>query len=162
VRFENNSFVESINQKSFVVNLQGINSELKIRTENLNATIKIFDPVSGNLISQSTGNEISIKNSLNKIRIEIEKLPVDYVLYQNYPNPFNPTTSIIYQLKDEGFVLLKVFNSLGQEIATLVNEKQNAGKYEVKFDASSLPSGIYFYSIRVNDFVQTKKMTLLK
>jgi len=162
VRFENNSFVESINQKSFVVNLQGINSELKIRTENLNATIKIFDPVSGNLISQSTGNEISIKNSLNKIRIEIEKLPVDYVLYQNYPNPFNPTTSIIYQLKDEGFVQLKVFNSLGQEIATLVNEKQNAGKYEVKFDASRLPSGIYFYSIRVNDFVQTKKMTLLK
>jgi len=162
VRFENNSFVESINQKSFVVNLQGINSELKIRTENLNATIKIFDPVSGNLISQSTGNEISIKNNLNKIRIEIEKLPVDYVLYQNYPNPFNPTTSIIYQLKDEGFVQLKVFNSLGQEIATLVNEKQNAGKYEIKFDASRLPSGIYFYSIRVNDFVQTKKMTLLK
>jgi hypothetical protein len=65
-------------------------------------------------------------------------------------------------LKDEGFVQLKVFNSLGQEIATLVNEKQNAGKYEVKFDASRLPSGIYFYSIRVNDFVQTKKMTLLK
>ena len=162
VRFENNSFVESINQKSFVVNLQGINSELKIRTENLNATIKIFDPVSGHLISQSTGNEISIKNNMNKIRIEIEKLPVDYVLYQNYPNPFNPTTSIIYQLKDEGFVQLKVFNSLGQEIATLVNEKQNAGKYEVKFDASRLPSGIYFYSIRVNDFVQTKKMTLLK
>jgi hypothetical protein len=162
VRFENNSFVESINQKSFVVNLQGINSELKIRTENLNATIKIFDPVSGHLISQSTGNEISIKNSLNKIRIEIENLPVDYVLYQNYPNPFNPTTSIMYQLKDEGFVQLKVFNSLGQEIATLVNEKQNAGKYEVKFDASRLPSGIYFYSIRVNDFVQTKKMTLLK
>jgi len=162
VRFENNSFVESINQKSFVVNLQGINSELKIRTENLNATIKIFDPVSGNLISQSTGNEISIKNSLNKIRIEIENLPVDYVLHQNYPNPFNPTTSIMYQLKDEGFVQLKVFNSLGQEIATLVNEKQNAGKYEIKFDASRLPNGIYFYSIRVNDFVQTKKMTLLK
>lgn len=162
VRFDNNSFVESISRKSFVINLQGINSVLKIKTENLNSTIKIYNPVSGELISQLTGNEISIKSSLSKIRIELEDLPLAYELYQNYPNPFNPITSITYQLKEEGLVQLKVYNSLGQEVATLVNEKQNAGSYVVKFDASKLPSGIYIYSIRVNDFVHTRKMTLLK
>jgi hypothetical protein len=88
--------------------------------------------------------------------------PATFELSQNYPNPFNPLTTISYQIKEQGLVQLKVYNLLGQEIATLVNEVQPAGIYESLFDASNLPSGVYIYSLRVNDFVQNNKMTLLK
>ncbi|NWF49917.1 MAG: T9SS type A sorting domain-containing protein [Ignavibacteriaceae bacterium] len=83
-------------------------------------------------------------------------------LFQNYPNPFNPLTTISYQIKEQGFVQLKVYNLLGQEIVTLVNEEMPSGIYETLLDASNLPSGVYIYSLRVNDFVQNNKMTLLK
>lgn len=86
----------------------------------------------------------------------------EYSLAQNYPNPFNPTTSINFQIKEQGFVSLKIFDMLGREIADLVNETKDAGKYTIEFNANNLPSGIYIYSIRVNEFVQTEKMTLLK
>jgi hypothetical protein len=86
----------------------------------------------------------------------------NYELSQNYPNPFNPMTSINYQIKEKGFVSLKVFDILGREVADLVNETKDEGLYSVVFDASKLPSGVYIYSLRVNDFVQNNKMTLLK
>src|SRR5690554_2193532 len=86
----------------------------------------------------------------------------EYRLQQNYPNPFNPVTNILYQLPTSGLVQLKVYNLLGSEVAVLVNEVKSEGSYEVSFDASSLPSGVYIYSLRVNDFVQNSKMTLLK
>ncbi len=85
-----------------------------------------------------------------------------YELSSNYPNPFNPTTNINYQVKDKGFVFLKVYDMLGREVASLVNETQDAGKYSVIFNAANLPSGVYIYSLRVNDFVQNNKMTLVK
>lgn len=85
-----------------------------------------------------------------------------YKLHQNYPNPFNPVTTISYQIKEQGLVQLKVYNLLGQEIVSLVNEVKSPGIYESLFDASNLPSGVYIYSLRVNDFVQNNKMTLLK
>ena len=90
------------------------------------------------------------------------ELPDKYELEQNYPNPFNPTTSINYQVKEKGFVSLKVYDMLGREVANLVNETQDEGKYSVIFNAASLPSGVYIYSLRVNDFVQNNKMTLMK
>jgi len=96
----------------------------------------------------------------------------DYYLGQNYPNPFNPTTTINYQIPELSFVTLKVYDVLGSEIATLVNEEKPAGRYEVEFsaiggsasggDAWNLPSGIYFYRIQVGNYVSTKKMILLK
>lgn len=86
----------------------------------------------------------------------------EYGLSQNYPNPFNPVTTISYRIKEQGLVHLKVYNSLGQEIVTLVNEVQSPGNYESLFDASNLPSGVYIYSLRVNGFVQNNKMTFLK
>lgn len=85
-----------------------------------------------------------------------------YILFQNYPNPFNPVTNIIYQIPKSGLVQLKVYDLLGSEVAVLVNEVKSKGSYEVIFDASSLPSGVYIYSLRVNNFVQNNKMTLLK
>jgi len=91
-----------------------------------------------------------------------EKLPSSYALDQNYPNPFNPTTKISYQLPQSGYVNLKVFNTLGKEVASLVNEEKSAGNYEVDFNAQGLSSGIYFYTIQSGSFQETKKMILLK
>lgn len=87
---------------------------------------------------------------------------LDYNLLQNYPNPFNPVTTIRYVLKESGLVSLKVFDNLGNEVASLVNEVKPEGIFEVEFDASKLPSGVYICSIRVNDFVQNQKMIFLK
>jgi len=86
----------------------------------------------------------------------------DYMLFENYPNPFNPSTVIRYQLPVSSDVTLKIFDILGNEIATLVNEEKKAGNYSLEFDASSLSSGIYFYQIRAGEFIQTKKMILLR
>jgi hypothetical protein len=88
--------------------------------------------------------------------------PVDYLLKQNYPNPFNPTTILQYAIGSRQFVTLKVYDLLGREIATLVNEEKLAGTYRFKFDGTGLPSGVYFYQFRAGNFVETKKMVLMK
>jgi len=88
--------------------------------------------------------------------------PVEFALEQNYPNPFNPNTTISYSVAKAGFVNISVYNLLGEKVATLVNTTQEAGRYDVTFDASNIPSGIYFYSIEAGDFKSVKKMTLLK
>ncbi len=85
-----------------------------------------------------------------------------YHLSQNYPNPFNPSTLISYQLPASTLVVLKVFDVIGREIETLVNEHQNAGNHSVKFDASNLPSGVYFYRIETGKYRDTRKLLLLK
>jgi len=91
-------------------------------------------------------------------------VPVKYNLAQNFPNPFNPTTTINYQLAQGEFVSLKVFNAIGTEVATLVNEYKDAGEYRAEFgkDLKNISSGIYFYTIRAGSFIQTRKMLLLK
>jgi hypothetical protein len=89
-------------------------------------------------------------------------LPNDYVLEQNYPNPFNPTTTIRFSLREPGMVTLKVYDLLGQEVVTLLNEEKTAGSFEVSFDASQLTSGIYIYTLSANDFSATRKMMLVK
>ncbi len=91
-----------------------------------------------------------------------QKIPLKYELSQNYPNPFNPVTRISYSIAENSKVKLSVFDILGKEVKILVNEKQSAGNYEVIFNASDLPSGVYFYQLRTNNFAQTKKLFLLK
>jgi len=91
-----------------------------------------------------------------------ESIPRKFSLYQNYPNPFNPVTTIQYDLPHREYVILKVYNTLGQEIATLANEPQAAGYYRVNWDASQLGSGIYFYTIHIGDFKATKKCLFVK
>ena len=90
--------------------------------------------------------------------------PDKFSLSQNYPNPFNPSTRVNYELKSSGFVSLKVFDLLGKEVASLVNEKQSAGSYAVDFNSSEfyLPSGIYFYTLNAGEFKETRKMVLVK
>lgn len=93
---------------------------------------------------------------------EINSLPTDFVLDQNYPNPFNPSTTINFSVNKASNVKLTVYNMLGQKVATLVNNFMNAGSYEVKFNASRLASGVYFYSLEAGSFKANKKMMLLK
>ncbi len=101
------------------------------------------------------------------VGVSDEEIPSKFVLKQNYPNPFNPTTTIEYSIPNVGSknlspVQLKIYDVLGREITTLVNQRKSPGNYSVKFDASNLPSGTYFYTLRVGNFVSTKKMILMK
>ncbi len=106
--------------------------------------------------------EFSFTGTVNVADDKNKIIPESVTLEQNYPNPFNPATIIVYSLPQTAFVTLKVYNVLGREVATLVDENKSAGSYEVKFDASELPSGFYFYQLRAGEYIQTKKMVLLK
>ena len=88
--------------------------------------------------------------------------PIDFVLQQNYPNPFNPSTKISWQSPVSSWQTLKVYDVLGKEVATLVNEYKPRGRYEVEFDASHLSSGVYYYQLRAGEYVEIKKMILMK
>jgi hypothetical protein len=94
--------------------------------------------------------------------VEVDDIINNYSLNQNYPNPFNPTTTINYQIPELSFVTLKIYDVLGSEIIILVNEEKPVGIYEVEFNATALPSGIYFYRLQAGSFVETKKMILMK
>jgi hypothetical protein len=99
---------------------------------------------------------------LDDVNSKINNVPITYSLNQNYPNPFNPSTTIRYSIKEPGKVMLKVYNVLGQEVTTLVNEIKNAGNYEFNFDARNLASGMYIYQLQAGSFVDVKKMVLIK
>ena len=83
-------------------------------------------------------------------------------LEQNYPNPFNSVTTIAWQMAKGSLATLKVFDLLGREFKTLVDEQRPSGKYETRFDAEALPKGVYFYQLKAGEFSQTRKMVLLK
>jgi hypothetical protein len=91
-----------------------------------------------------------------------DNLPLDYALFQNYPNPFNATTRINYQLPVDAHVKLEVYNLLSQKVATLVDGEQEAGYKSVRWDASTVASGLYFYKLTVGDFTEARAMMLLK
>jgi len=91
-----------------------------------------------------------------------ELSPNEFILEQNYPNPFNPSTSIKFSIPESGFTTLKVYNILGNEVTTLISEELTRGVFTVTFDASELPSGVYFYTLKSNNYYETKKMLLLK
>jgi len=114
-------------------------------------------------------DEVRISNiaryQINLVGVEADDkyiVPLIPFLEQNYPNPFNPSTKIKYQLIETGFTTLKVFDVLGNTVATLVNGEKPIGKYEVEFNSKGLTSGIYFYQLKAEDFIQTKKMILVK
>ena len=145
-------------------------------------TVPIFDKgvIQSTITGDTTGNdyvylieEAQYSNICYFFRLQLNiitdvedeitgNFPENFNLAQNYPNPFNPTTTINYSIPNSSFVKLVVYNSIGQEIATLVNETIAAGNHNVEFDASNLPSGIYFYKLQAGAFVETKKMILLK
>ena len=127
-----------------------------------------------NMINNSAFEKIELKlNALNQLFAKIIKKensiftdlkikPEGFSLSQNYPNPFNPITKISYELRVTSYVSLKVYDMLGKGVAVLVNQKQNGGRYEVEFDGSNLPSGVYYYKIKAGNFEQVKQMMLVK
>ncbi len=108
------------------------------------------------------GVDAYLVTGINDKELVNSETPSDFYLSQNYPNPFNPTTVISYGVSQSGFVTIKVFNVLGQEVATLVNKNMNTGNYQIDFNAGNLPSGIYIYSIQSGKYVSSKKMLLIK
>ncbi len=136
-----------------------------------------FKPISST--SLSAGQQVTIWSSLSSsqptalqiqtsaavvtdVKNNTSTLPKEYKLSQNYPNPFNPSTNIRYTLPQQGLVTLRVYDILGREVATLVNEVKPAGTYVVRFDAGQLASGVYLYRIESGNFISTKKLVLLK
>lgn len=107
-------------------------------------------------------DEVSVTTASITSAMQHTDVPDSHELSQNYPNPFNPVTTIRYQLPRSSDVALEVFNMLGQQVVTLVSEHQQAGRYEVVFDAAKLPSGVYLYRLRAGDFHQTRRMLLVK
>jgi len=105
----------------------------------------------------------AIIDSITNVEDHSENIGLsNYQLSQNYPNPFNPSTKIKYSVLHTSNVVIKVFDILGNETETLVNEEKSAGNYNIEFNASNLPSGVYFYRLQAGDFIQTKKMILMK
>ncbi|MBK8552320.1 MAG: T9SS type A sorting domain-containing protein [Ignavibacteria bacterium] len=150
--YGNNWTVKTIRQSGTVANSQYLDS-LNVFLTGAELNQSSFDPI----VLHSTNGGFT---SINPTTLSN---PEEYTLYQNYPNPFNPVTVIRYDVKGQtSNVKLMVYNSLGKELATLVNEKQNAGSYEVKFDGSGLSSGVYFYRLEAGDFSEVKKMVLVK
>ena len=96
------------------------------------------------------------------VNVDVTSLPIQFELAQNYPNPFNPSTTIKFSIPQSSNVTLKIFNTLGQEVSTLINQNMESGVHTINFDASQLNSGIYFYRLDADQFSQVRKMTLIK
>ena len=154
-----------------------------IYTQNINTTKGTHAFINKEILSAGAGDNITggsvfenievTQNAINSILKNVIRKnknlftglsirPVGFSLSQNYPNPFNPITKISYELRVTSYVSLKVYDMLGKGVAVLVNQKQNGGRYEVEFDGSNLPSGVYYYKIKAGNFEQVKKMMLVK
>ena len=171
----------NINNNALLANLDGLNSLTSVGSDlqisgnsQLTGFCGLFPLLSGDGLS---GTYSVSGNSINPTKQDIidggacATLPVKdvlfstpekFVLEQNYPNPFNPGTTIKYSIAKDSFVTIKIYNTLGEEVATPVNEQKSAGNYEMNFNAPNLPSGIYIYKMRTNNFTSSKKMLLLK
>jgi hypothetical protein len=128
--------------------------QLKINGEILNATVNYTEIKYSDIVTSLEEEELTI-------------VPNEFVLYQNYPNPFNPSTTIQYELPAYTNVQLKIYDILGNELRTLVNESQQPGKKIYQWDGKDdsgrvVSSGVYFYQLRTKEFLQTKKLMLLK
>lgn len=114
------------------------------------------------LVTNQTKTLIAIKDT-GTVSVEENKIVInDYSLSQNYPNPFNPTTIINFTVKEIGLVQLHVYDVLGKQVVTLINEIKSQGRYSVSFNGNNLPSGVYLYSLRINDYTENRKMILLR
>jgi hypothetical protein len=173
IRFSSNRFVETPEGRKEII-MQAV--EFPVRIKLTNPSLRLTDENGNSLYNYvNSDGEIVIDNSsLKKIFITGEIVPSEVSLEQNYPNPFNPSTKIRYAISSREFVQLKVFDLLGNEVATLVNEEKPAGRYEVEFTVGNgnisnssflnkqITSGIYFYKLTAGEFSSVKKMILIK
>ena len=128
-------------------------------------TLVLAIGINDNYIFASSSEKGVWRRPLSEMITDVEgtaELPKDFTLYQNYPNPFNPITTISFQIPSTNYITLKIFDVLGREVSTLVNEEKHAGTYEVTWSAENLPSSVYFYQLKVGIYIETKKMILLR
>lgn len=169
VRFSSNRILEFVqNELEKFINLQGVKYPVKIEwdikdrnqyiLENSENTQVVMTEKGSYALTNSSDSKLSIKMSTNDPKL----IPYEYSLHQNYPNPFNSITKISFSIPKDEFVTLKIYNVLGIEIATLVNGYKLAGKYELSWDATDVPSGIYLAKLSSGNFKSIKKMLLIR
>ncbi|MDP2365756.1 MAG: T9SS type A sorting domain-containing protein [Ignavibacteria bacterium] len=171
VRFGSGRYAEKLSTSDQTIELNSLEYPVKVRVDN--ADIRLQDQAGNGLNERmKSGEEVTISNSsINKLMVSGDIVPKVYSLEQNFPNPFNPSTKIRYTIPSNvkhqtSNVVLKVYDILGNELVTLVNDYRPAGAYEIEFNTSSIShqpsSGIYFYRLQSGDYAETKKMILLK
>ncbi len=135
-----------------------------ININNNDSVIVAFAIVKGNDLNTLKTNAVTAKNKYAVIGVKpiSNSVPLVYSLYQNYPNPFNPSTTIKFDIPKQDFVTIGIYDILGRYVGAVLNEKLGAGSYEIRYDAGSLSSGVYFYTIRAGNFSDVKKMVLIK
>jgi hypothetical protein len=147
-----------------IANKEVIMNELKRHQKN--TARFIFDVDKSAPVDSNSSISFSIEDNNGKSYVRninfVVSAPVDFELFQNYPNPFNPSTSIKYSIPKSVLVTLKIYDVLGKEITTLVNEKEEAGLHKIEFNPTNLSSGVYFYTLKTEGFLQTKKMILIR
>ena len=164
IRFASGRIAENINDGVQSIMMSGIDYPIRVRVENMSITLQ--DDLDQKIHAKlESGDEIIITNeSINKLLVQFSNSVTlnEFSLSQNYPNPFNPSTKIKFAIPQESNVELNIYNVLGELVVTLVNKHLNSGYHEYEFNASNLSSGIYIYRIKAGNFVETKKMLLLK
>ncbi|TAK55358.1 MAG: T9SS type A sorting domain-containing protein [Bacteroidetes bacterium] len=169
VRFASNKFVELNNKqavKNVPINISSAQYPLQVQWNILDGTNPEL-VVDGKARKLANGGSTMITNSASSVGLRLTlndnaKLPKQFSLNQNYPNPFNPTTTFGFQIANQGFVTLKIYDLLGKEVASLVNENMNPGSYSKVWDAGGIPSGMYYYRLQASGFSESKKLLIVK
>ena len=153
--FTNPTTISDLDSNSIAIKNLSLNNKYywRVRSKTDNGATSAYSSV-GNFIVSSTTN---VGQTLNR-----KTVPASFELEQNYPNPFNPSTTIDYSIPKSGLVTIKIYDVLGKEVKTLVNNIKSAGNYSVEFNATKFASGIYYYRMQTNDFIETKKLILIK
>jgi hypothetical protein len=161
VRWTTDRLVEVLSEGGKDILLSGMSYPVEVRISGLNLQLKDNSGEIEKVLRD--GEKLTISNPVvDKLSASIVEIPKSYELYQNYPNPFNPETVIGYQLPVNGKVQLKIYDVLGREVETLVNEIKEAGKYTAKWNASKYTSGVYVYRISAGSYSAVKKLMLMK
>lgn len=161
VRFEKDRFIASINEENTIF-IQGASYPVKIKSSKYNL---ILEDASGTVAKNLSANEEFVidDSQINLLKVKVvHSMSENITLYQNYPNPFNPNTKIMFELPEKSYVKIVVYNTLGEEVSVLVNGELSAGKHSINFNASGLAEGVYLYKLIAGDFVDVKKMMVLK
>ena len=163
IRFESNRIAENVYGLFKTINLNSVTYPLSLKVEGIE--LKVMDE-EGKLVNVNlkNGEQVIIDNpSVNKLMVTGELIPDKYVLEQNYPNPFNPSTVIEFSLPENvSNARLSIYNILGEKITELVNSSLAAGRYQFKWNANNVASGMYIYELITEKFVSTKKMVFMK
>jgi hypothetical protein len=149
--------VETNSSRTFVVNWISVEDGTKLETETISQTLQAAGPEAPSQPAAAATSLIAVEDERPSPMI-----PVQFEAGKNYPNPFNPTTTFEFALPKASFVSLKVYDMLAREVATVVSQDYAAGVHKVRWNASSLPSGMYIYRVRAGEFVAQKKLVLIK